>query len=347
VAVTGSTGKTTVKEMVAAILAHEGAVLATRGNLNNEIGVPLTLFNLDAEHRYAVVEIGANHPGEIAHLCRIVQPTVAIITQCAPAHLEGFGSVEGVARAKGEIVTGLQVDGTAVLNADDPYIGLWRTLGEARRIITFGLRQPAEVTARIHSSGGPDHNTFDLVMPTSQLTVRLPLPGRHNVMNAMSAATCALALGATPEAIRAGLEGMHAVNGRMVVNKGVGGARVIDDTYNANPSSLRAAIDVLIGYPGRRWLVLGDMGELGPQTATLHREAGAYARAHGVDRLLALGPLTTNAIAGFGGDAEHFDDVGSLVTALKPALGNDVTVLVKGSRAMQMERVVQAIMQGR
>jgi UDP-N-acetylmuramoyl-tripeptide--D-alanyl-D-alanine ligase len=349
VAVTGSNGKTTVKEMIASILAQCGPVLATKGNRNNDIGVPLTLFNLGAEHRSAVIEMGANHPGEIARLCAIAKPTIAVITLCAPAHLEGFGSIEGVARAKGEIVAGLPADGVAVLNADDPYLDLWRTLAGRRRVITFGLSAGADFSARLHNNGDPAHNKFTLVTRSGEIEVDLALPGRHNVMNALAAVACAYATGADLDAIRAGLSAMQAVKGRLVSKSGISGARIIDDTYNANPASLRAAIDVLVKYPGQHWLVLGDMGELGADAQTLHHEAGIEAQARGVHRLFATGPLSRATIAAFGKGSEHFTDTDALVSKLrKELIGHSaagVTVLVKGSRAMQLERVVQAIVE--
>jgi UDP-N-acetylmuramoyl-tripeptide--D-alanyl-D-alanine ligase len=346
-AVTGSNGKTTVKEMTAAILAQAGSVLATQGNLNNDIGVPLTLFNLATEHRYAVIEMGANHPGEIASLCKIARPAIATITLCAPAHLEGFGSVEGVARAKGEIVSGLADDGVAILNADDPYVDLWRGLAGRRRIVTFGLSTGADVTAQIDSAGDPARSRFILVTPLGEVGIDMPLAGRHNVMNALAAAAAAQSAGVDLDAIRRGLQGMHPVKGRLVVKQAVGGTRLIDDTYNANPSSLRAAIDVLVRYPGQHWLVLGDMGELGEQSQQLHHEAGDYARSRGVHRIFALGELSRSCVAGFGSGAEHFASAESLIEALRDAIeaapAGTASVLVKGSRSMRMERVVQAL----
>ncbi|MGQ0657042.1 MAG: UDP-N-acetylmuramoyl-tripeptide--D-alanyl-D-alanine ligase [Chromatiales bacterium] len=343
VAVTGSNGKTTVKEMLAAILARHGAVLATRGNLNNDIGVPLTLLRLGAEHTCAVIEMGANHTGEIAYLCRLARPTIAVITLCALAHLEGFGSLERVAHAKGEVVSGLSADGTAVLNADDTYFGLWRELAGNRRVIAFGLRNAADVSARVQGSDDSACNVFEIVTREGAVLVNLPLPGPHNVMNALAAAACALAVGADLEAIRAGLESMRAVHGRLELSRGERGCRLIDDTYNANPSSFEAALTVLARYPGRRWLVLGDMAELGGEAPALHREAGARARALGVERLYGIGALTRDAAKAFGSGGRHYNDIAALIAALREDLDTDVTVLIKGSRAMQMERVVLAI----
>ena len=343
VAVTGSNGKTTVKEMLAAILGRCGTVLATRGNLNNDIGVPLTLLRLGAEHGCAVVEMGANRPGEIAHLCALAQPTVAVITQCAPAHLEGFGDLHGVARAKGEIVSGLRPDGIAVLNADDAYFGLWRQLAGERRVMTFGMEREADVTARMLGDDDPTRNRFEVVTRVGAVIVELALPGRHNVMIALAACACAMAVGSDLQTIRAGLESVQPVRGRLEIGRGLRGCRVIDDSYNANPSSLRAALEVLARYRGRRWMVLGDMGELGDGAAALHREAGQQARACGVERLYGIGPLSRVALEAFGEDGRHFDDLAPLLAALEAEIDAEVTLLVKGSRAMHLERVRQAI----
>lgn len=345
VAITGSNGKTTVKEMLAAIFSPLAPTLATRGNLNNDIGVPLTLFGLGNEHHFGVVEMGANHPGEIAALTRLVLPDVALITQCAPAHLEGFGSVDGVARAKAEIFAGLDAGGTAIINADDPYAGLWRSCCQGRRQISFGLQTGADVSAsRVTNDAGA--MTFILTTRDASEPLRLPLPGKHNVMNALAAAACAIALGIPPRHIVAGLETMRAVKGRLQMKPGLNSSRVIDDTYNANPSSVNAALEVLETFPGRRWLVLGDMGELGESGPELHARTGESARRAGVEKLFALGALSHVAAQAFGAGARHFASVEELVAELGSGLGKDVTVLVKGSRAMAMERVVAAIVPG-
>jgi UDP-N-acetylmuramoyl-tripeptide--D-alanyl-D-alanine ligase len=342
VAVTGSNGKTTVKEMIASIAAREGAVLATRGNLNNDIGVPLTLFGLGPEQRWAVIEMGANHPGEIALLCGIARPEVALITQCAPAHLEGFGSIDGVAAAKAEIYAGLGADGTAIINADDRYAGYWRGIAGSRRQLSFGFAAGATIRAeRLHDHGGAVD--FTLLTPQGAIDVRLPLPGRHNVVNALAACAAAEALGIAPASMKAGLEQMQPVKGRLQFRTGRAGTTLIDDTYNANPASLEAALRVLESRAGRRWLVLGDMGELGAGAADLHEAAGTAARTHGVERLYAVGPLGTQAVAAFGAGARHFADHASLIAALLADLPRGATILVKGSRAMRMEQVVAAL----
>jgi UDP-N-acetylmuramoyl-tripeptide--D-alanyl-D-alanine ligase len=344
VAVTGSNGKTTVKEMIAAILGQRGSLLVTQGNLNNDIGVPLTLLRLERTHRHAVIEMGANHPGEISYLTRITRPTVALITNAGPAHLEGFGSIEGVARAKGEIYQGLSMDGIAVINSDDVYAPLWRELADVHRMITFGLQVPADVRAewRQESSG----SVLQLSSPVGMTEVKLSLPGRHNVMNALAAAAAALAAGAVLSDIKKGLEAMRPVHGRLERTTGLGGAELIDDTYNANPASLQAALDVLAACATRKWLVLGDMGELGEGAAALHEQAGEWARAAGVEALYATGELSRHAARTFGAGAEHFANHAALIAALTGRLGREnggVTILVKGSRSAHMEEVVAAL----
>lgn len=336
IAVTGSNGKTTVKEMLAAILrvaaSSDDAVLATQGNLNNDIGLPKTLFRLDGAHDYAVLEMGMNHAGEIAYLTRLALPDVALINNAMPAHLDGLGSVEGVARAKGEIFLGLAKGGTAVINADDAYAGLWRELAAPYRILTFGLEQPSDVSASYRLE--VDGSEIFLHTPQGDGKLRLALPGLHNVRNALAAAAAAQAVDVPLAAIIAGLQRYRGATGRLQQRRGYAGCTLIDDTYNANPASVCAAIDVLAACAGRRFLVLGDMGELGVQAAKLHRHVGAYALAAGLDGLLTFGELAHE----YGGC--HYDTPEALVNALRPKLAADATVLVKGSRFMHMERVV-------
>ncbi len=345
VAITGSNGKTTVKEMLRHILADHGQVLATQGNLNNDIGVPLTLFQLDQEHRYAVLEMGANHAGEISALCALVRPNVACVTQCAPAHLEGFGSIEGVARAKGEIFAALPSDGTAVLNADDAYASLWQGLIGQRRCIRFGLSAAAEVRADdigLSAQG----SAFKLVTPSGASDVKLTLPGKHNVLNALAAAASAEALGVSVSAMRQGLESMRPVAGRLEAKAGRAGCRVLDDSYNANSGSFKAALEVLGQYAGERWLVLGDMGELGQAALSLHHQLGEMAHQAGVKRLYAVGELSRQAVAAFGPGGCHFATPEALLKALEGNLHQDLTILIKGSRAARMENVVNALLAG-
>jgi UDP-N-acetylmuramoyl-tripeptide--D-alanyl-D-alanine ligase len=341
VAVTGSNGKTSVREMIAAILRPCGETLVTRGNLNNDIGVPLTLAGLSEAHRYAVIELGANHPGEIACLTDIAKPTVAVVNNAAPAHLEGFGDLDGVARAKGELFEHLADDGICIINADDAYAGLWLSLAAPRRVISFGLVADADV----HAAWQGDINGSDINLhtPSGNVAFRLPLPGRHNVMNALAASAAAIALGLSPEVIARGLSAMHAVGGRWQPCKGLQGAQLINDTYNANPASLSVALDLLAGNDDECWLVLGDMGELGDAAEALHRQMGEQARDTGLRYLFALGSLAAAAADAFGEGGEAFESLDALVNRLREQLHPGVTVLVKGSRAMRMERVVDAL----
>ncbi len=341
VGITGSNGKTTVKEMVAAILRTLGPVSATRGNLNNEIGVPLTLCDLDAGQRAAVVELGANHRGEIASLTALARPSVGVITQCAPAHLEGFGSVEGVARAKGELFERLPDDAVAVVNADDAWAELWRGLARPRRCVSFGAGADADVRVRAHPRAGRVRVSLDT--PVGSVEVGLALAGTHNAFNAGAAAAAAIVAGAGPGSIREGLASVRPARGRLESRRGPRGAEIIDDTYNANPVSLQAGLRVLGAKPAPRWLVLGDMAELGAGAASLHAEAGRDARRHGVERLLVVGELVAEAARAFGAGATHFPDRAALIDRLRDELPDGATVLVKGSRSMAMERVVDAI----
>jgi UDP-N-acetylmuramoyl-tripeptide--D-alanyl-D-alanine ligase len=345
IAVTGSNGKTTVKEMLASIFVQLGDVLATRGNLNNDIGVPLTLLGLDSSHTSAVVELGANHGGEIAYLTALAEPNVAVITNAASAHLEGFGTLTGVANAKGEIFQGLKDDGTAIINADDEFASLWRGLAKDKKVLSFGLRNPADITAQWQAG---DHGSqIHVSTPAGKVKLQLALLGQHNVMNALAAIAAAQAAGIKLATIKAGLESMQPVAGRLQLKAGsIHGSRIIDDTYNANPASLAAAIEVLAGFAGKHVLVLGDMGELGDEAKELHAEAGRFARAHGVDRLVTVGPMAAAAAEAFGKGAQQCDDHEDVSNVLEQELGADVTVLVKGSRLSQMERVVQRLESG-
>lgn len=344
-AVTGSNGKTTVKEMLAAILRNTAgkseAVLATEGNLNNDIGMPLTLLKLRDQHQYAVIEMGMNHPGEIDYLTRLAQPTVALINNAQPAHLEGLGSVEAVAKAKGEIFAGLTSDGVAIINADDPFSALWRTLAAPLRVMTFGLEQAADVSTSYELNA--DHSEITLNTPQGSIGLILNVPGLHNVRNALAATAAALAMGVSLPNVAAGLAGFSGVKGRLQRKTGKNGCTVIDDTYNANPASMLAAVRVLATAPGKRIFVMGDMGELGPDAPRLHAEIGAAAREAGLEQLFALGENSMQAVNRFGSAARHFVSVEDLWTALQGELAGDVTVLVKGSRFMRMERVVEML----
>jgi len=355
IGVTGSNGKTTVKEMCAAILrvqalrdgvdpaTAQASVLATAGNFNNDIGLPLTLLKLRGTHRAAVIEMGMNHPGEIAYLTNIARPTVAVINNAQRAHLEGLGGLSAVAQAKGEIFSGLPPDGIAVINADDPHAGLWRELSRSHRLLSFGLTQPADVSASYMSL--PFGSLLKLTTPygASETEVMLQLPGVHNVRNALAAAAATLAAGVTVDSVVAGLSGFAGIKGRLQRRPALNGALLIDDSYNANPDSMRAAIDVLAALPGKKILVLGDMGEVGEQAGQFHDEIGGYAKSMGVDYLLGLGEHAAAAVRNFDGGAEHFRSLDALLHALRPMLDAGTTVLVKGSRFMKMERVVEAI----
>ncbi|WP_148713978.1 UDP-N-acetylmuramoyl-tripeptide--D-alanyl-D-alanine ligase [Chitinolyticbacter meiyuanensis] len=348
IAITGSNGKTTVKEMTATVLrelAGSDAVLATQGNLNNHIGVPLTLLSLRAEHRYAVVEMGMNHFGEIDYLTHLAAPDVALVNNAASAHLEALGSVEGVAQAKGELFGGLSDGGIAIINADDEYAALWSQLAAGRKQITFGVNA-AEVGAR-EIELGVEASRFILDLPLDDAPANLPVPGLHNVRNALAAAAVAYALGFAVSDIAHALGQYRGVKGRLQMKRATNGARVIDDSYNANPDSMKAAIDVLVASGGDTVLVLGDIGEVGANAAALHAEVGAYARARGVGKLFTLGEQMCHAAEAFGEGAEHHaDNLTSLLTVLQNAATPQSTVLVKGSRFMKMERVVDALVEG-
>ena len=344
----GSNGKTTTKELLAAILGQAGPTLATRGNLNNHIGVPLTLFRLDASHAAAVVEMGANHAGEIAALVGIAAPTVGLVTNAGAEHLEGFGSLEGVARAEGEMFAGLGREATAVINADDAFAPLWREMSTAGRSLTFGLARDADFQARNVVSGvdrGEWLTRFELATPAGTVAVRLALTGLHNVLNAAGAAAAAWACGADAGQIAAGLAEVRPVKGRLQLRPAQQKAWLIDDSYNANPTSALAGLEVLGGLDGERWLVLGEMAELGEHAVEGHVEVGRAARRLGVLRLFALGPTTLHAVEAFGEGGRWFPDVEALTAALKGALHPGVTALVKGSRVNRLERVVEALVE--
>jgi UDP-N-acetylmuramoyl-tripeptide--D-alanyl-D-alanine ligase len=343
-AITGSNGKTTVKEMVTSILGLTATVLSTKGNLNNHIGVPLTLFKLGREHKYAVIEMGANHSGEIAWLSQLAKPTVALITQCAPAHLEGFGSEDGVARAKAEIFGGMGDNGIAIVNADDKYAGFWKGTAYKHRQISFGLENTANIMATgITHDTDSGRTSFLIHFPGETILTSIPLSGIHNVQNSIAAAACCMALDIPVLEIKAGLEKMESVAGRMQMLNIRGGSRLFDDSYNANPGSLKAGLQVLSTYKGNRCLILGDMVELGNCSAEHHRHAGELAREHGIQHLYALGDLTPYAVEGFGNGARHFTSMDDLISTVKHDLTSGSTILVKGSRVMGMERIVKSL----
>lgn len=341
IAVTGSCGKTTTKSMMAAILKKCGEVLANQGTFNNDIGVPLTLLQIEAKHEFAVVEMGMNHFGEIRYITQLAKPTVALITNVAPAHLQGVGTIEGVAKAKAEIFEGLSVEGTAIINADDQFADYWRQLLAGKKIISFGINNKADFYATDIGLDAKGCAHFNLICPLGTTHINLPVLGKHNVMNALAAAAATYAAGASLDAIKQGLETITAVNKRLVQYEGKRNAQIIDDTYNANPLSFQAALQILSNVPGKKMLVLGDMGELGNDAEKYHFELGKQAKQMGIDELYAYGKLSKQTADAFGQKAHYFSDQEQLIAAVEQALADNMTVLVKGSRSMRMENVVQ------
>ncbi|MCD5327035.1 UDP-N-acetylmuramoyl-tripeptide--D-alanyl-D-alanine ligase [Chromobacterium piscinae] len=348
IGVTGSNGKTTVKEMLAAILrAHAGvdAVLATAGNFNNDIGLPLTLLQLKPQHRYAVIEMGMNHHGELSYLTGLTRPQVALVNNAMRAHFGHFGSTEDVARAKAEIFEGLADGGVAVVNADDANLPLFRAAAGSHRQLSFGLAQ-ADVGASDLALSALG-SRFTLRSPAGRVEINLPAPGEHNVRNALAAAAVALALDVPLSAIAAGLAVFGGAKGRLQIKQSPRGLTVIDDSYNANPDSMKAGIDVLAGLPGPHCFVMGDIGELGEASPALHAEVGEHARLRGIEQLFALGEASRRAVAAFGAAGQGFDSIDELLECLDSRLASGTAVLVKGSRFMRMERVVEHLMQAK
>jgi UDP-N-acetylmuramoyl-tripeptide--D-alanyl-D-alanine ligase len=343
IAVTGSNGKTTTKEMIAAILKARfgAAVLSTRGNFNNDIGLPLTLLGLTASHRAAVIELGMNRPGEIAYLAPLGAPTVALVTNAQRAHLEGMGDLDEVAREKGSLFAGLGPGGIAVINADDTYADVWRGMAAPHAVRSFAIDHAADVRGDVHQHGLETQVT--LHAPEGAGELRLSVAGRHNARNAVAAAAACLAAGIPLADVIAGLERFAGVKGRLQRRPGREGAEILDDTYNANPDSVRAGIDVLAATIGRKILVLGDMGEIGEASGQYHDEIGGYAKSQGIDRLFALGDASQQAVRNFGEGARHFCNIEKLIATVDKELGPETTVLIKGSRFMKMERVADAL----
>lgn len=342
IGITGSNGKTTVKTLTASILARHGRTHVNAGNFNNEIGLPLTLLEMPEDAEYAVLEMGAGKPGDIAYLAAIARPEIGLVNNIAPAHLERMGSLEGVAGTKGALYQALPGDGIAVINADDAFAGFFAGLAGTRRVLRFGLDHAADIGAEIRALGAA--SDFVLNTPQGATEVMLPLAGRHNVMNALAAASIACALGVPLATIREGLEQAPTVAGRLLRYVTRAGWTLIDDSYNANPGSTAAAIATLALEAGQPWLVLGDMAELGPDAERLHGEIGTLARRSGIARLYTVGRLSRAASAAFGAGAEHFADQPALVAALRAALKPGVVCLVKGSRSSAMDRVVAALL---
>jgi UDP-N-acetylmuramoyl-tripeptide--D-alanyl-D-alanine ligase len=345
VGITGSNGKTTVKTLVAAILSRHGRTHVSGGNHNNELGLPLSLLAMPLDTEYAVFEMGAGKPGDIAYLAAIARPDIGLVTLIAPAHLERMGSIEGVAETKGALYQALPADGTAIINADDSFASFFVGLAGSRQVLRFGLDHAADVVAEIIEQR-VDGSRFMLSTPQGDAEVVLPLAGRHNIVNALAAASVALALEVPLDTIVAGLEHAPSVAGRLRREVTDGGWTVIDDSYNANPGSMAAAIDTLLLAAGERWLVLGDMAELGADARALHAGIGAMAQERGVERLFAVGPLGAATVEAFGAQATHFDDKAALIVALQAQLHAGVTCLVKGSRSAGMEQVVAALRGG-
>ncbi len=348
IAITGSSGKTTVKEMTAAILSRRGNVLATEGNFNNDIGVPLTLLRLKPEHDFAVMELGANHLGEIAYTTDLVKPDVATIVNAAASHLEGFGSLLGVARAKSEIFKGLDENGVAIINEDSQFANFWKGKLRFNNVLTFSPEQKsdADFVAQEITVGLNGCAEFELVCPQGHVSIQLNIPGIHNVGNALVAAALSLQVGATLDDVRDGLLNMAQVKGRLNVKMLTNQVRLLDDTYNANVASVSAAIDTLASFSGKRVLILGDMAELGEKARYYHEQVGQYALEQGIDTIVTLGVLSQCASAVFGANGYHFSDIESLIDNLENTLSfehRDISILVKGSRSSRMERVVKAI----
>jgi UDP-N-acetylmuramoyl-tripeptide--D-alanyl-D-alanine ligase len=334
-AITGSNGKTTVKEMLAAILREHYEVYWSQGNFNNDYGLPLSLLQLKSNHQCVVLEMGANHPGEIAYLTQLAPPNLALINNVFPAHTEGFGSLDGIAQSKAEIYQGLVQNGTALLNIEDKYADYWRTLIKDKKVISFGMSPQADIWGKPLST-----ESFELHTPKGMVSIELQLLGEHNVCNAVAASAAAYAWDMPLAKIKTGLENMRPVKGRLATQQGKQGSQIIDDTYNANPGSVAAAIKVLASFSDTKVLVLGDMRELGPNASQYHREVGQLAQKAGIDKLLTLGQLSKEAAVAFGHDAEHFSERDKLVARLHVLMSAKTTILIKGSRGMKMETIV-------
>jgi len=351
VGITGSSGKTTVKEMLASVLAYKGQVLATKGNFNNAIGVPLTLFRLTAEDDYAVIEMGASKAGDIDEIAQLVMSDVALITNVSAAHLQGLGTIEGVANVKGEILDYLQEDGVAILEQDSPWLARWANqLSDSQTLKTFSTGNPAADYYASDITLSPlGLASFIAHTPTGKIDITLSIAGMHNVNNALATMAAAVAAGASLSDCQKGLSEVNAVSGRLQILSGIGGCRIIDDSYNANPSSLFAAMDLLKDFPGKRLLVLGDMAELGEEAESAHLVAGQQAKAMGLDGLYATGSLSRHAIDGFGQGAHHFETKELLADALRNKLltgkQDDWNLLIKGSRSAAMEELVVNLQQ--
>ncbi len=347
IGVTGSNGKTTTKEMLASILSVNDEVLFTQGNLNNDIGVPLTLLRLSPNHRYAVIEMGANHVGEIAYTSQFAKADVAIVTNVGAAHLEGFGTIENIAKAKGEVFDALDAaDGVAILNADDVFFDFWARIVGNRKRVSFGIENSACVRAKniiAQCTSGRFVTQFDLLFDDESIRIDLPFAGHHNVLNALGAAASSLALGISLPQIKRGLEKMLPVKGRLELQSGHLGCKIINDTYNANTASLSVALEVLIQCEGEHWVVLGEFGELGEASERLHTEMGETLKAHNIKQLFAVGEKMQHTVRAFGENGHYFTSQDELLNALMPRLTGNETLLIKGSRAQRMENIAAAL----
>lgn len=346
IGVTGSNGKTTVKEMISEILRIDNHVLSTRGNLNNDIGVPLTLLTLESEHVFGVIEMGANHPGEIAELGRCALPDVGVITNVGAAHIEGFGDIDGVAKAKGEMFSAVSRKGVSIVNADDSYYSFWQTIIGSGKQISFGLNQSADVCARSVNSRIEDgHFVTDFIInyQDQKISIQLALAGYHNVVNALAATAAGIAVGLELNQVKQGLENVRAVSGRMEPMIGKHGGIVINDSYNANPASLEVALKVLASIEGEHWVVLGAFGELGSDSELIHGQMGEMIKSIGVVRLAAIGPNAESTVKAFGKGATFFASQKELIDTLRQQLKGKEVVLIKGSRAQRMDHVTKAL----
>jgi len=344
--VTGSNGKTTVKEMISAILAMQSPVLSTLGNFNNDIGVPLSLLRLDKSHEFAVIEMGANHADEIAYTSRYAKPDVVVITNVAAVHIEGFGCIDGVASAKAEIIESLSEEGVAILNADDDYFNLWRAIAGQRECLSFGLNDIADVRAENISNTLQNEqfiSTFNLVFNEQKTSIKLALAGEHNIKNALAASAACIALGVDVAQIKQGLEQLNSVKGRMQLQATKKGYRVVNDSYNANPASLQVALEAIHANATKFWVALGEFGELGAESSEIHKEMGLQIKRAGVTRLFATGKLTKHTVDSFGDGASYYAQQGELIAAIQKEIECDVVLLVKGSRSQKMDVVVNSL----
>ncbi len=343
VGITVSNGKTSVKEMVCAVLESKGHTLATEGNYNNEIGVPITLARLTPDHEFAVIEMGAAREGDIRYLSHLVRPAVGILTNAGPAHLETFGSIETIVRTKGELFGALSDDGTAIINADSPHVRHWRDLAAHCHSAHFGIQHDSEFRARIDQPYEMGQS-IAVDTPDGEVHLTLQVPGQHNVMNALAAMAACHVLGVSPIQSASQLSSFLSVSQRLQIHHPIEGLIIVDDSYNANPTSTAAGLEVLSQFRGARWLAMGDMLELGEDSPQMHAELGHLAKRLGLEKILAYGPLSRSTASAFGPDAEWFESQEDLIDRLVHDQPRPLSILVKGSRSMRMDRVVDALL---